>query len=45
MQADPGGEFLKGFGVKVGGFGAVVAGYSRYGDSRGLARACDETRL
>ncbi len=43
-SGEPTGEFLKGFGVKVGGFGGVMAGYSRDGDSRGLARACDETR-
>ena len=37
------GEFLKGYAGKMGTWGSAVAGYSRDGDSRGLARACDET--
>jgi hypothetical protein len=39
------GEFLKGYAGKMGRWGRVTAGYSREdGDSRGLARACGETK-
>jgi hypothetical protein len=38
------GEFLKGYVRKMGDRERVAAGYSRDGDSRGLARACDETK-
>jgi hypothetical protein len=36
------GEFLKGYMQKKLGREGDVAGYSRSGDSRGLAQACDK---
>ena len=36
------GEFLKGYMQKKMDRGQDVAGYSRFGDSRGLAQACDK---
>jgi cell division protein FtsQ len=39
------GEFLKGYAGKMGAWDGMAAGYSRDGDSRGLARARGETNL
>ena len=38
------GEFLKGYVGEMKGGGAMLAGYSQDGDSRGLARACDKAK-
>jgi hypothetical protein len=38
------GEFLKGYMLKMMGFGGGCAGYAQGGDSRGLAQACDKAK-